>query len=206
MRVVLAAPVGLVRLGIQRLLRAAGVEVVREVEDPGIALALLRRAVAEVVLVDATPHGLGADAMRVLVEAVPRRTVVLVERNDARAVLDALAAGACSCVAADAAPEEIIAATRASACDARFLSRGLARRLGLPKSRATGGTPALTQREREILDLVARGLDNAQIGHAMYLSPATIKHHLANIFKKLDVENRVQAAVRAVREDLVDVS
>jgi DNA-binding NarL/FixJ family response regulator len=205
-RVVVVARPGLVRLGIQRLLRAGGIDVVAEVEDAGAALPLARRATTEVVLVDATPHGAGADAMRALLDVVPQRTVVLVETADDRAVLDALAAGAHNCVAANAAPAEIIAAIQASRRGERFLSPRLARRLGLPPAHATRRARELTAREGQILALVARGWDNAQIGQALYVSPATIKHHLANMFKKLEVTNRVQAAVRAVTEDLVDVS
>jgi DNA-binding NarL/FixJ family response regulator len=205
-RVIVVARPGLVRLGIQRLLRAGGIDVVAEVEDAGGALALAHRATADVVLVDATPRGAGADAMRALLDAVPQSTVVLVETAGDRAVLDALAAGAHTCVAANAAPAEIIAATQASARGERFLSPRLARRLGLPPAHATTRARELTARERQILTLVARGWDNAQIGQALYVSPATIKHHLANVFRKLEVANRVQAAVRAVTEDLVDVS
>jgi two-component system nitrate/nitrite response regulator NarL len=205
-RVVVVAKAGLVRLGIQRLLRAGGIDVVAEVEHAGAALALVRGAAAEVVLIDATPSGAGAGPMHALLAAEPRRTVVLVETADDRAVLEALGAGAHNCVAANASPAEIIAATEASARGDRFLSPRLARRLGLPPARATGRARELTSRERQILALVVRGWDNAQIGEALYVSPGTIKHHLANVFKKLEVANRVQAAVRAVTEDLVDVS
>jgi DNA-binding NarL/FixJ family response regulator len=205
-RVVVVARPGLVRLGIERLLRAGGIDVVAEVDDAGAAIALVDRGGAEVVLIDATPRGVGAAAMRALLDVVPQCTVVLVETADDRAVLDALVAGAHTCVAANAAPAEIIAATRASARRERFLSPRLARRLGVPPARATRRARDLTARERQILDLVARGWDNAEIGQALYISRGTIKHHLASVFRKLEVENRVQAAVRAVTEELVDVS
>jgi DNA-binding NarL/FixJ family response regulator len=198
----------LVRLGVTRLLQDAGLRVAGEAGDIRAGLTVLRDVDADVVVVEATPSAAGLDALRAFVRSVPQRVVVLVRPEDDGAVLEALAAGARGCVAADAPPEEIVTAVRAAAAGERHVSTGLAHRLsrslGLGVRRASPPAPELTGREREVLELMSQGLDNAQIARELYLSTATVKHHTASIFAKLRVANRVQAAVRAVREGLLD--
>jgi DNA-binding NarL/FixJ family response regulator len=81
---------------------------------------------------------------------------------------------------------------------ARGLPRG-------PRPVTRRNAASLTAREQEVLGLLARGLDNARIARGLHVSTATVKHHISSILEKLDVDNRLQAAVRAVEEDLVEV-
>jgi DNA-binding NarL/FixJ family response regulator len=210
-RVVVVARADLARLGMERLLRDADIEVAGTADDARSALALVQEMMADVVLVDATPHGFPPETVRPLIRAMaPRRVVVVLDAAEDHVALEALAAGARGCVDADAPPDEFVTAILGAAGDERFLSapiaRRLGRRLGLLRARSPNRPPVLTPRERQVLALVARGWDNAQIGRALFVSAATIKHHLANIFAKLGVENRVQAAVRAVSDDLLDLT
>jgi DNA-binding NarL/FixJ family response regulator len=207
-QVVVVARADLVRLGLERVLREGGAGVAVVAGEPRSAPSVVQELMPDVVLVDATSHGVPHEGLRGLLRAMgSARSLVLVEAGDDRVALDALAAGASGCVDADATPDEIVAAVRAAARGESFLSpsiaRPLARRLGLLRPR-TVSTPELTPRERQVLRLVVRGWDNARVGEALFVSSATIKHHLANIFTKLDVDNRVQAAVRAVEEDLLE--
>jgi DNA-binding NarL/FixJ family response regulator len=209
-RVVVVARAELARLGLERALREGNADVVGSAGEPRAAPSVVEQLMPDVVLVDATAHGVPHDGLRSVLRAMGVvRAVVLAEGGDDRVALDALAAGARGCVDADAAPDEIIDAIRAVAAGETFLSpsiaRPLARRLGLLRPHGAA-RPLLTPRERQVLRLVARGWDNAQIGESLFVSAATIKHHLANIFKKLEVDNRVQAAVRAVEEDLLEAS
>lgn len=193
----------LVRLGLRRMLRSAGMDVVAEAGDARAALALLRDAAADVVLVEAMPSAAALEALRRFVRSVPQRVVVLVGGADHRSVLEALAAGARGCVAADAQPDEIVTAVRAAARDEVFVSTALGRRLARELGVAGDGgsrVPPLSVRERQVLALVVLGWDNRQIAQELYLSPATVKHHIASIFVKLGVVNRVQAAVLAVQQ------
>jgi DNA-binding NarL/FixJ family response regulator len=208
LRVVVVARADLVRLGLERALRDGDVDVAGAAGEPRSAPSVVQELMPDVILVDATGHGVPHDGLRGLLRAMaPARSVVLVDDGEDRVALDALAAGASGCLNADATPEEIVAAIRAAARGEPFLSptiaRPLARRLGLLRPRIAG-RPELTPRERQVLRLVARGWDNARVGETLFVSAATVKHHLANIFRKLDVDNRVQAAVRAVEEDLLE--
>jgi DNA-binding NarL/FixJ family response regulator len=209
MRVVVVMTAGLARLGIEELLRAGGLVVLGTADDARSARNLVDGTNPDVVLIDATPSAATRHGMRALVLKACRRAVVLVEASDERAAIDALGAGAWACVTADASADEIIAGTQAAAHGELFVSTRLARRLVKrlsPLAGASQSAPELTVRERQVLDLVAQGWDNMQIGAALYLSQGTVKRQLASIFRKLEVDNRVQAAVRAVRDDLLDAS
>ena len=134
--------------------------------------------------------------------------LVLTVSSDDQHVMDALLAGACGYVLKDAPVEQIVEAIRAADRGESFISpriaRHLIRRLREPQEvepELTGSD--LTPRELEVLDLLARGLDNSEIASALFLSQHTIKNHVSSILTKLQVENRIQAAVRAVRGGLV---
>jgi DNA-binding NarL/FixJ family response regulator len=198
----------LFRLGLSRLLLAAGIKIVGEASDLARASMKLPDSVADVVLVESSPSPAAVDALRTLVRSVPQRAVVLIQTADDRSLLEALAAGACCSVDMNAREEEIVAAIRAAGRGERFVSPTLARRLtsvlGLSPGSAPPPAAELTSREREVLDLIARGWDNGKIAQELFVSPATIKRHTSSIFGKLGVANRVQAAVRAVQDGLLD--
>ncbi len=199
----------LVSLGLGALLAPFGVTLMDEAPDVDAALARAG-GLPDVFLVDLTRTARAGDALRRLSASAPAaRVVVSVSPFDERAALEALAAGVLGCVAEegpiDELPEALRAAVRGESFVSPRIARRLSRRLGLRGAAAPPHAVRLTEREREVLRLLARGDENAAIAAALHLSRATVKHHIAAIFAKLGVANRVQAAVRAVQDDLVDL-
>ncbi|HEY5430939.1 MAG TPA: response regulator transcription factor [Solirubrobacteraceae bacterium] len=200
----------LFRRGVTGLLQERGINVVGEA---GLAADAIRQA-AEigpcVVLMDLSLPGMsGIEATQRLTAAAPlARVLVLTVFVDDQHIIDALLAGACGYVLKDAPIEQIVEGIRAAARGEALISPRIAsrlvRRLREPDEveRSVTGD-ALTPRELEVLELLARGLDNSQIAGALYLSQHTVKNHVSAILMKLQVENRIQAAVRAVRGGLV---
>lgn len=207
-RIALVGCHALVGLGLGGLLAEARVGTVvadLDVEflragDPGRA--------ADVVVIDATRLSAVLVAIGIVAGAFPAAPiVVLVERSRERDALEALAGGARGCVAADAPVDEIVRSIRTALNGETFISPGIAHALASRLrmiARRGHAPPDLTRREREVLALVALGRENAEIARALHLSPATIKHHLSTLFAKLHVDNRIQAAVRAVRDGLLE--
>ena len=209
-RVVLIEDRPLVGLGLTGLLDTHGIKVVGEARNAQSGLAYVQQTSPDATLVDLESAAAALQAARALIRSGSRpRVALIVATPDDRTVLEALAAGAYGCVGRDAPPEDIVAAVQAAVREERFLSPGirgrLAHQLGLTRNAPRGGDE-LTPREREVLRLIARGWHNTRIGQELYVSQATVKHHVTNIFLKLDVDNRVQAAVRAVQDDLLDSS
>lgn len=201
-------PRAMVGLGLAALLAGEGIGSVLAAPDARTAVALGRAVAPDVVLVDLADGAFAPDALHVLARGLPTAgLLVLVDRFGEKTAFAALAAGAGGCVAFDAPEEEILHAIRAVLRKERFVSPCIARRLAL-RLRLDGSprshTSVLTPREREVLTLVTRGCENAEIGRRLHLSPATVKHHVANVCEKLDVANRLQAAVKAVQDGLVE--
>lgn len=200
----------LFRGGVIGLLQERGIDVVGEA---GLAADGIRQAAAIgpcVVLMDLNLPGMsGVEATHRLTATAPlARVLVLTVFVDDQHVIDALLAGACGYVLKDAPIEQIIEGIRAAArgestISPRIASR-LVRRLREPgEIEASALEEPLTPRELEVLELVVRGLDNSEIAQALYLSQHTVKNHVSTILMKLEVENRIQAAVRAVRSGMV---
>jgi DNA-binding NarL/FixJ family response regulator len=195
----------LVRIGVSGLLRGAGIDVVGEVSGPQAAATTARDVHADVILMNLKVTGMtGADAVRLVAGAALGSRVVLLAAPDDPELMGALAAGACGALVEDPPTHEVVAAMRAAAAgDSVFsppIARGLMRRLRLL---GDVDLPHLTARELDVLELLARGWDNARIGAALGVSRGTVKHHISSILSKLDVENRIQAAVRAVQQGLI---
>jgi DNA-binding NarL/FixJ family response regulator len=135
--------------------------------------------------------------------------LVLTVASDERSVLDALIAGACGYLLKDATIEEIAAGVRAAAAGQSFVSprvnhhvlRRLRGQAG-SSNLETADEAKLSERELDILRLVAQGCDNDDIAERLVLSPRTVKNHVSSILAKLDMDNRVQAAVYAVRRGI----
>ena len=200
----------LFRHGVIGLLEERGIEVVGEA---GLAVEAIRLAEAAgpcVVLMDLRLPGMsGIEATQRLTAVAPlARVLVLTVFVDDQHIIDALLAGACGYVLKDAPIEQIVEGIRAAARGESLISPRIASRL-VRRVREPGEiepsvtVEALTPRELEVLELLARGLDNSEIARALYLSQHTVKNHVSTILNKLQVQNRIQAAVRAVRGGLV---
>jgi DNA-binding NarL/FixJ family response regulator len=200
----------LFRRGIIELLQERGVDVVGEASLGADAIRQASELGPGVVLMDLSMPGMsGIEATQRMTAAAPlARVLVLTMMSEDDYVMNALLAGACGYLLKDAPIEHIVdgieaAARGESVISPRIASR-LVQRLREPPEIEPGLTGAdLTPRELEVLALVARGLDNAEIAQALYLSQHTVKNHVSSILIKLQVENRIQAAVRAVRGGLV---
>jgi DNA-binding NarL/FixJ family response regulator len=201
----------LFRRGLRELLEEQGIRVIGEAATGGDAVALAARARPDVVVMDLNlPQVSGIEATRELVAANPQaRVLVLTVASDERTVLDALIAGACGYMLKDATIEEIAAGVRAAASGQSFVSPRVAHHV-LGRLRGQAGTDSgrapddtrLSERELEILRLIADGYDNDQIAETLFLSPRTVKNHVSSILAKLEMDNRVQAAVYAVRRGI----
>jgi DNA-binding NarL/FixJ family response regulator len=201
----------LFRGGIVQLLGEAGVDVIGQFGLAEPAIAMIRERRPDVVLMDIHMPGMsGIEATQRLHAAVPGiPVIVLSAAADEPTVTAALLAGARGYALKDAPVGELVQSIRAAARGEAPISPRVAGHLVQRMRRPAGNLPVpaagsgLTSREHEILDLIARGIDNPDIARALFLSPHTVKHHVSSILDKLEVENRIQAAVQAVRRGLV---
>lgn len=214
LRVVLADDHHFFREGLRDLLEEAGLSVVGEAKDGAQALLLAEELKPDLVVIDLNMSGTpGSDALLHIADVSPEaRTVVLASSVEATQVLAALRAGASAYVVKGAQADELIAGIRQTASSHVVLSRAVIEALvihvGPPDSNSAQAAPEqaevpLTARERDVLRLLASGADNAAIGLELSISPHTVKQHVTNIFEKLGVRTRVEAAVYAVRAGLV---
>jgi len=197
------------RAGLRSLLAEHAFPVVGEAPTGAAALALIERRRPDVVVMDLSMPGMsGVEATREVMRRVPGVAVLVVTVSTGEAdVLDALEAGASGYLLKDSGPEEIVRALEAAVDGDTPLSPRVA---GLIVQRARGrageADPSkadLSERELEVLRLLAEGLDNSEIALNLYLSPTTVKRHVSAIFAKLGVSNRVQAAIWAVRARII---
>ena len=209
-RVVVIDDHDLFRGGLVQLLEQRGIEVLGHA---GLAVDGIRQVCdlnPEVALMDLTMPGMsGIEATQRLAATAPLvRVLVLTVAADEQSVTDALLAGACGYLVKDAPIDHIVEGIRAAARGESSISPRIAsqlvKRLREP-AKAEPRLPGaeLTPRELQVLELLARGVDNPGIARTLFLSQHTVKNHVSSILVKLQVENRIQAAVRAVRGDLV---
>jgi DNA-binding NarL/FixJ family response regulator len=199
------------RSGLRSVLGEHGFPVVGEAPNGKAALPLIERRKPDVVVMDLSMPGMsGADATREIVRRSPSTAVLVVTVSTGEAdVLDALEAGAAGYLLKDSQPKEIVGAIQTAVSGDTPLSPRIARLVVERARMAPGGKAAtlaaadLTERELDVLRLLADGLDNRQIGEQLYLSPTTVKRHVSSIVAKLGVSNRVQAAIWAVRARLL---
>jgi DNA-binding NarL/FixJ family response regulator len=192
----------LVRAGLAALLDATDdLEVVGHAADGREAVDLAGRLAPDVVLMDLSMPVLdGAEATRLVLEQSPEsNVVVLTSFGDRQRVDAALAAGAVGYLLKDSEPRDLLAAVRAAARGQAPLDPRVARAL-LPTATPAPGAD-LSDREREVLRLVARGLANKQIARSLGISEATVKAHVGNVFRRIGVGDRTSAALWA-REHL----
>lgn len=207
-RVVIADDEELVRSGLRFILEAAGdLEVVGEARDGADAIEVVRRHTPDVVLMDIRMPGMdGIAATRELATLPTPPHVIVVTTFDAdEYVYAALQAGAVGFLLKDTPPRDLASAVRTVAEGNAMLSPVVIRRL--ISSFAHSGAPrvvearrriaALTDRETEVLVAVGQGRSNAEIAGRLYMSEATVKAHVSRVLTKLDLTNRVQAAILA---------
>jgi DNA-binding NarL/FixJ family response regulator len=195
------------RAGLRLLLESLddfAVEVVAEAENGEQALEAAIELAPDVVVMDLQMPGLGGiETTRRLVAAAPHvRVLVLTMFEDDSSVFAALRAGAHGYVLKGAGQEQLARAIRAVADGESIFSPVIAKRVLESFSRAGGGPramvfPELTGREREVLDLIARGFSNPEITRRLVLSPKTVRNHVSNILAKLQARDRSTAIVRA---------
>jgi two-component system, NarL family, response regulator DegU len=213
-RVVVADDHGLFRRGLKRVLEQRGMVIVGEASNGKAAVQLTRELRPDVVVMDfSMPIMDGVEATRqILAEDPSARVLMLTITADETPVLDAMLAGACGYQLKDASAADLVYGVRAAAAGQAMISPRIAAHLvkrlrdtAPPKPVEAPEEQAadLTTREVEILRLVAEGKENSQIAGELYISPKTVKNHVANILGKLSIENRVQAAVFAIRTGIV---
>lgn len=213
LRVVVADDHDLFRTGLASLLGAEpDVEVVAQASGGRAAVRLAAELNPDVVLMDLRmPDLRGSDATREIVRQRPStRVVVFTVLSEDEHVEEAMQAGACGFLAKDTPISEVVTAVRAAAHGVAWLSPRAAEvvlahlRRGEPEPGLNSDEPIeeLSARELDVLQLIARGMENAEIAQALSISPRTAKNHVSSILAKLGVPSRLQAAIYAVRHGL----
>ena len=210
-RVLIVDDHDLFRSGLRNLLEDEGVHVVGEAAAGQEALKIVRDIAPDVVVMDLNMPGMGGvEATRHISTIAPLTRVVMLTISDQdNDVIDAILAGACGYLLKDSSIQELIAGIRAASRGESLISPTIASKV-LQRVRASSRQPAiettiraeLSEREIEVLKLIANGKDNAMIAGELHISPKTVKNHISNILMKLQIENRIQAAVYAVRSGL----
>lgn len=202
----------LFRTGLKNLLEEQGVNIVGEARNGETAIRLAADLAPEVIIMDLNMPGLGGvETTRRLSKLAPlSRVVVLTISADDEDVMSAVMAGACGYLLKDSSIQDLIAGIRAAAEGESLISPQIAAKvLQWLRSQSTSQDAAetiraeLSDRELDVLKLIANGKDNAQIARDLFISPKTVKNHISNILMKLQIENRIQAAVYAVRSGIV---
>lgn len=212
--VVLADDQALVRRGFRLILETEpGIEVVAEAEDGQQAVDAVRRHRPAVVLMDIQMPGLdGLEATRRILGQGSNQTRVLIlttfERDDY--VFEALQVGASGFLLKTAPPEDLLTAVRVVSQGEALLSPSVTRRVIQEVTRHQRRAPRspeldrLTQRELEVLRLLAEGRSNAEIAAELYLSEATVKTHTSSILSKLGLRDRVQVVIFAYKQGIIE--
>ena len=211
-RVLLVDDHDLFRTGLRNLLEEQGVEVVAEAGTGMEAIGLVREHTPDVVVMDLNMPGIsGVEATRQITSIAPlTRVLVLTISDQDGDVIDAIMAGACGYLLKDASIHELLRGIQSASVGESLISPHVAAKV-LQRVRATSSQPEieetirseLSEREIEVLKLIANGKENAEIAAELHISPKTVKNHISNILMKLQIENRIQAAVFAVRSGIV---
>jgi DNA-binding NarL/FixJ family response regulator len=210
-RVLLADDQALVRSGFRLILESReDLDVVGEAEDGREAVELTRRLHPDVILMDVRmPSVDGVEATRRLAAlGEPARVLILTTFDLDEYVYEAIHAGASGFLLKDVQPAQLVDAVRVVAAGEALLAPTVTRRLldrfagRLPGARLPPELERLTERELEILTLLAEGLSNAELAERLFLSETTVKTHVSSVLRKLELRDRVQAVVLAYKAGL----
>ena len=200
----------IVRAGLVALLDAApDIEVVGTASSGERAIELAAELAPDVVLMDLRMAGIDGDeaTARIVAGRAATRVIILTTYENDDAILSAISAGASGYLLKAAPEEELLAGIRAVAAGevalAPSVSRLLVQRAAAPAITAMPAGPSLSARELEVLQLVAEGLSNREIGARLFLGEATVKTHLLHAFAKLEVTDRTRAVTRAMELGLL---
>lgn len=208
-RVLIVGDHELFRRGLGDHLEANGLEVVDEADDGDEAVALAVETEPDVVVIDIRMHGASSvNAIRELRTQARGAQVLVLSDSAEEDVVGALSAGACGVLLKNEEGDQIVAAIAAAAGGESPLSPPIASALVDWVQRhappfARSDAPALTARERQVLGLIVAGKENSEIAAELVISQETVKTHVSAVLEKLEVDNRVQAAVAAVSAGLV---
>jgi DNA-binding NarL/FixJ family response regulator len=211
-RVLVADDQSMVRAGFRMLLaREDDIEVVAEAANGLEAVAKAERFHPTVVLMDIRmPELDGLEATRRILAADPSARILILTTFDLdEYIYQALRAGASGFVLKDEPPEQLIAAIHTVAAGDALLSPSVTKNVirqfaQIPRATPSAELDELTARERDILQLIARGLSNAEIGQRLSISETTVKTHVTHLLRKLNLRDRVQAVVLAYQSGLVE--
>ena len=204
----------LFRRGLTMLLGVeTDIEVVGEAADGAGAAALAAGSAPDVVLMDVRmPRQSGIEACAAVKEAAPQARIIMLTVSDDEADLyDAVKSGASGYLLKDSSIEEVAQAIRVVADGQSLISPSMAIKLldefkqMARTDRQAVPTPRLTERELEVLRLVAQGLNNREIAKQLFISENTVKNHVRNILEKLQLHSRMEAVMYAVREKILDI-
>ncbi len=206
----------LFRRGIQMVLEEEDdIEVVGEATDGTQAVERAEELMPDVVLMDVRmPRGSGIEATRQIRESLPHVKILMLTVSDAEEDLyEAIKAGASGYLLKEISTEDVADAIRSVWAGQSRISPAMASKLlnefqamsRRAEERQQVHTPRLTEREMEVLRLVARGMNNRDIAKELYISENTVKNHVRNILEKLQLHSRMEAVVYAVREKLLEI-
>lgn len=209
-RVLLVDDHTLLREGLKRSLTEAGLSVVGEAGDGEQALLLAEELRPDVVLMDVSmPRMGGVEATREIRHKFPQvEVVILTMHADASVVSDAVRAGAAGYLLKDCTTDDIVSMVETVARGEAALSADLASSMLLEAQRpdpapSADGQRLLTQREEEVLRLIAEGSSTPEVAQKLFISTKTVRHHLSSIYGKLESRDRTQAVLRAVRMGII---
>jgi DNA-binding NarL/FixJ family response regulator len=216
-RVLVVDDHALFRRGLEMVLEQEDdIQVVGEAGDGGEAVQRAIETAPDIVLMDVRmPKGTGIDACRAIKDSVPSAKIIMLTISDEEADLyEAIKAGATGYLLKEISIEEVASAVRAVQNGQSLISPSMASKLlsefatmvKRSEEKEQVPTPRLTDREMEVLRLVARGLNNRDIAKELFISENTVKNHVRNILEKLQLHSRMEAVVYAVREKLLEIT